>query len=180
MELRPIDFARNLLPARLKPRDNLVTERTRGGEALRPGVSYFLRNSGILTLRRYLIAVVSAIALTGCSEPIRHDDDLARKRAIEFAEVALVRRDFDKGYDLLSSGAKSHVPVEKFRETLLRLHPDGYPTRITATGYKPMFNERAIYVYLSGEASGKQFQYTITLEGTAASDYKVSIINRTL
>jgi hypothetical protein len=127
-----------------------------------------------------LFAVVLAIGLTGCSEPIRHNDDLARKRAIEFAEVALIRRDFDKGYALLSSGAKSHVPVEKFRETLSRLHPDGYPTRITSTGYKPMFNEKAIYVYLTGEASGKQFQYTITMEGTAASDYRVSIINRTL
>jgi hypothetical protein len=149
-------------------------------EALRPDINCFLRNSGIFTVQRCLIAVVLAIGLTGCSEPVQHDDDLARKRAIEFAEIALVRHDFDGGYALLSSGAKSHVTVEKFRETLLRLHPDGYPTRITVTGYKPMFNERAIYVYLSGEASGKQFQYTITLEGTAASDYRVSIINRTL
>ena len=146
---------------------------------MRSEVIHFFRNSGIFSLRRCLIAAVLAISLTGCSESIRHDDDLARRRAIEFAEVALIRRDFDGGYALLSSGAKSHVPVEKFRETLLRLHPDGYPTKITVTGYKPMFNEKAIYVYLSGEASGKQFQYTITLEGTAASDYRVLVITRT-
>lgn len=149
-------------------------------QALCPDAACFRRNSGIFLFGRCLIAVALASWFAGCSEPIRHDDDLARKRAIEFAEVALVKRDFDKGYALLSSGAKSHVPVEKFRETLSRLHPDGYPTRITATGYKPMFNEKAIYVYLSGEASGKQFQYTITMEGTAASDYRVSIVNRTL
>jgi len=149
-------------------------------KALRPDVICFPGNSVIFTAQRCLIAVVLAIGLTGCSEPIRHDDELARKRAIEFAEVALVRHDFDGGYALLSSGAKSHVTVEKFRETLSRLHPDGYPTRITSTGFKPMFNEKAIYVYLSGEASGRQFKYTIALEGTAASDYRVSIINRTL
>ena len=135
---------------------------------------------GILRFRLWLIASLLSAGLTSCSEPISHNDSLARQRALEFAEVALVRRDFDKGYALLSNAAKSHVPPEKFRETLLRLHEDGYPTKITATGFKPMFNEKAIYVYLSGEASGKSFQYTITLEGTAASDYKVSILNRTL
>lgn len=149
-------------------------------ETLRPDMICCFRNSGIFSLPRCWIAMLLAICLTGCSEPIRHNDDLARKRAIEFAEIALIRRDFDKGYALLSNGAKSHVPVEKFRETLSRLHQDGYPTRITSSGYKPMFNEKAIYVYLTGEASGKQFQYTITMEGTAASDYRVSIINRTL
>jgi hypothetical protein len=120
-----------------------------------------------------------AICFAACSEPIRHDDQLARQRALEFAEVALVRHDFEKGYALLSPEAKLHVPAEKFRETLSRLHQDGYPTKITATGYKPMFNEKAIYVYLSGEAAGKHFQYTITLEGTATSDYRVSIVTRT-
>jgi hypothetical protein len=134
----------------------------------------------MLWLKSSSIAIFVAICFIGCSEPIQHNDDLARKRAIEFAEAALVRRDFDKGYSLLSTGAKTHVSIEKFRETLLRLHQDGYPTKITASGYKPMFNEKAIYVYLTGEASGKQFQYTITLEGTAASDYRVSIVNRTL
>jgi hypothetical protein len=125
------------------------------------------------------IAIIAAVCFTACSEPIRHNDELARRRAVEFAEVALVRRDFDDGYALLSKGAKTHVSLEKFRETIARLHPEGYPTKVTASGYKPMFNEKAIYVYLTGEGLGKHFQYTITLEGTAASDYKVSIVNRT-
>ena len=151
-----------------------------GAQALRPESNCSIRNPESFSLCRCLIAWVLAISFAACSEPIRHNDELAQKRAIEFAEVALIGRDFDKGYALLSSGAKNHVPVDKFRETLARLHPDGYPTRVTAIGHKPMFNEKAIYVYLSGEASGKQFQYTITMEGTAASDYRVSIINRTL
>jgi hypothetical protein len=129
--------------------------------------------------QKLLAPIVAAVCFTGCSEQIRHNDDLARRRAIEFAEVALVRRDFETGYSLLSSGAKTYVSMEKFKETLTRLHPEGYPSKITATGYKPMFSEKAIYVYLTGEGSGKHFQYTITLEGTAASDYKVSIVNRT-
>ncbi len=130
------------------------------------------------SIGRCLMAMVLPFCFIGCS-PIKHDEELAKKRALEFAEVAFVRQNVEQGYARLSDEAKRHVTLEKFRETLSRLHPDGHPTRVSVTGYKPMFNEKMIYVFLSGESSGRQFQYMLTLEGTAASDYKVAVVTRT-
>ncbi len=124
------------------------------------------------------LAAILCLGIIGCT-PIRHDEALARKRALEFAEVAFVKPNVEQAYAQLSDEAKRHVSLEKFRETLSRLHPDGHPTRVSVTGYKPIFNEKAVYVFLRGEGSGQQFEYMLTLEGTAASDYKVSIVNRT-
>ncbi len=133
---------------------------------------------GSFPVRSFLTGTILCLCLIGCS-PIKHDEDLAKKRALEFAEVAFVRPNVDQAYAKLSDSAKRYVSLEKFRETLSRLQPDGHPTRVSVTGTKPMFNEKAIYVFLSGEGSGQQFQYILTLEGTAASDYKVSILTRT-
>ena len=105
---------------------------------------------------------------------------MAAKRALEFAEVALVKQDFDAAYALLSNKAKSYVTVEKFKETIRRLHPDGYPLTVRTTGFKPMKDEKAIYVYLSADTANRQFHYTLTLTGSAASDYQVSVVARTL
>lgn len=134
--------------------------------------------AGRLSVRQWLIAIILSLGFMGCS-PIRHDEELAKKRALEFAEIVLVKHNIEQGYAQLSDSAKHYVSVEKFRETIARLHPDGYPTRVTVTGYKPIFNEKVIYIFLSGTNSDKQFQYMLTLEGTAASDYKVSVIIRT-
>ena len=147
-------------------------------KALPPDLGHCAQRRGSFSIRRRLIAMILSLCFIGCS-PISQDEDLAKKRALEFAEVVFVKHNIEQGYAQLSDAAKRYVSVEKFRETILRLHPDGYPMRITVTGYKPMFNEKAIYIFLSGENSGKQFQYMLTLEGTAATDYRVSVITRT-
>ena len=131
-------------------------------------------------LRGSFFAIALAACLTGCSEPIAHDEEMAAKRALEFAEVALIKQDFDAAYALLSNKAKSYVPVEKFKETIRRLHPQGYPLTVRTTGFKPMTDEKAIYIYLSADTADGQFHYTLTLTGTAASDYQVSVVARTL
>lgn len=142
-------------------------------------LGYGAQRPGRFSIRPCLTAIFVCLCLTGCWQSIRHDEALAKKRALEFADLAFVRPNVEQAYAQLSDAAKRYVSLEKFRETLSRLHPDGHPTRVSVTGYKPMFNEKAIYIFLSGEGSGKQFQYMLTLEGTAASDYRVSVITRT-
>jgi hypothetical protein len=132
-----------------------------------------------LIVRRCCFAIFLATCLAGCSEPITHNEEMAAKRALEFAEVALVKQDLDAAYALLSNKAKSYVPVEKFKETIQRLHPNGYPLTVRTTGFKPMTDEKAIYIYLSADTADGQFHYALTLNGTAASDYKVSVVERT-
>ena len=119
------------------------------------------------------------VGFIGCSKPIEHNEKLAGKRALEFAEITLIKQNFDEGYALLANKARSYVPVETFKKTVSRLHPDGYPSTLTVTKFKPMLEEKALYVYLRGESSGREFHYTLTLNGTAASDHQVSVIDRT-
>jgi hypothetical protein len=118
------------------------------------------------------------IAVIACAKGVDHDENLAAQRASEFTDVAFVKRDVTNSYPLLSDAAKRYVPIDKFKETIDRLHRGTYPTSIVATEYEPMSGENAIYIYLSGENSTERFYYTVTMEGSARSDYRVSRFTR--
>jgi hypothetical protein len=127
---------------------------------------------------RILFFLLAATLAAACAKSFEHDPKRAAMRAEEFAQTVFVRRDFDTGYTLLSDGARRYVPPEKFKETVIRSHPKNFPTTVAATDYEPMSGEKAIYVYLTGENGGERFNYTVTLDGTAASDYKVTRFSR--
>lgn len=120
-----------------------------------------------------LCALVAVALMTGCAASIKHDQTLAAKRALEFARIALIDKNFDKAYEMLSDGGKRHVPSDKFKQSLASMHPRGYPSKLTAVEYEPMAGEKAIYIFLKGQNSEEQFGYRITLEGSADSDYRV-------
>lgn len=129
-------------------------------------------------MRNFLLLLAGAALLFACAESFEHDQKIAAKRAEEFAEVVFVQQNFEKGYAMLSDSGKRYVPTEKFKETVIKSHPKNYPTKIAATGYEPMAGEKAIYIYVTGENSGEQFNYTLILDGTAATDYKVTRFSR--
>ena len=112
-------------------------------------------------------------ALASCAGSVKHDETLAARRAIEFAQFAFVDKNFDKAYELLSDGGKRHLSLEKFKETITRMHPRSFPTKVTATEFQPMPGEKAIWIYLAGQNSEAQFQYRLTMEMTENGDYKV-------
>jgi hypothetical protein len=120
-----------------------------------------------------IYSLVSVGFLFGCAESKKHDENLAGQRAIEFAQVALVNQNFERAYELLSDSGKRHISLAKFKETLTRLHPRGFPTRVTAKEYQPMPGENALWIYLTGQNAEDQFQYRVTMEATATGDYKV-------
>jgi len=121
-----------------------------------------------------IAAIFSLIGMFGCAESIEHDSKLASKRAVEFAEVTFVRRNLDKGYALLADKARSYVPTEKFNEKVTKMHPNGYPSRVTAVNAVAVPGERIVNVSLRGEGSAGAFDYAVTLVGTAATDYQVT------
>ena len=129
-------------------------------------------------MRNLLLLLAAAGLFFACEQTVEHDPKTAGKRAEEFAQVVFVRRDFDRGYAMLSEGGKRYVPLEKFKETVIKSHPRNYPITIAATDYEPMAGEKAIYIYISGENGGEQFNYTLTLDGAAANDYKVTRFSR--
>jgi hypothetical protein len=124
-------------------------------------------------LHRYPLMLTLIPLLASCAKSTQHDENLAAKRAIEFAQVTLVDKNLDQGYELLAAGGKRHISLDKFKETLTRLHPRGFPTKITAKEYQPMPGENAMWIYLIGQNSEDQFQYRLTMEATGAGDYKV-------
>src|SRR5689334_20993789 len=88
-------------------------------------------------VRYALLSLVGLAVLwglpSGC-ESITHNEELAAKRAEEFAEVALVKQDLDGAYAMMSSKARSYLPLEIFKDTMSKSHPDGYPRMIKVVG----------------------------------------------
>ena len=44
--------------------------------------------------------------------------------------------------------------------------------------YEPMADEKAIYIFVTGRNDEEQFNYRFTMEGNAATDYKVLKIDQ--
>lgn len=124
-------------------------------------------------MRYHFFPLAFVMGLMGCAESINHDEVLAGRRAVEFAQAAFVKHDIKNGYALLSDSAKRYVSFEQFKEVLSRLHPKAFPTSVTASEYEPMPGEKAIHIFLIGENSGEHFYYRLTMEGTATTGYRV-------
>ncbi|HEY1371727.1 MAG TPA: hypothetical protein VGH50_04600 [Candidatus Binatia bacterium] len=128
-------------------------------------------------LRWLVVALILSAA--GCAEPITHNEELAMKRAEEFAEIALVKQNFDRAYEQMSSKARSYLPLQSFKEAMIGSHQDGYPKTIKATSVRPIKDASTIFVILRGQdGAGKVFEYQIMLNGSAKSGYEVSTIRR--
>jgi hypothetical protein len=124
-------------------------------------------------IRNLLIIELLTLVLASCAGSVKHDETLAARRAIEFAQLVFINKNFAKGYELLSGGGRRHLSLEKFKETLSRMHPRSFPTKVTATEFQPMPGEKAIWIYLAGQNAEEQFQYRFTMEATDNDDYKV-------
>jgi hypothetical protein len=147
---------------------------------IRPGLIFIIRRlAGKGSSCGYpLFPLALVIGLAGCVESINHDEVSAGKSAAEFARVAFVKRDTENGYALLSDSTKRYVSLEKFKEVLSRMHPKAFPKSVTAIEYEPMPGEKAMYIFLQGENSGERFYYRLTMEGTAATGYRVLRLDR--
>ena len=119
--------------------------------------------------------LLTVVWLTGCAESTKQNENLAAQRAIEFAGIVLINKDFDQGYELLSDGGKRHISLAKFKETMIRLHPRGFPSTVTAKEYQVMPGEYALWIYLDGQ--NPEMHYRLTMEATASGDYKVLTID---
>ncbi|HEX5605273.1 MAG TPA: hypothetical protein VFY96_02100 [Candidatus Binatia bacterium] len=113
------------------------------------------------------------LLIDGCAQSMKHDETAAARRAIEFAQAAFVDRKFDQAYELLSTGGKRHLSLEKFKETVTRMHSRGFPTKVIAKEFQPMPGENAIWIYLAGQNSEDQFGYRLTMESDGHGDYKI-------
>lgn len=122
------------------------------------------------------IVLYSAIGLffISCKPKISiiyHDEDMAADRALEFAQVAFVQKDYAKAYLLLSRDAKT--PFRKFESVIGEIHPNRFPNVIRAVEFEPMPGQKAMNIFLYGENAGEEFYYRVVMEGTKETDYRV-------
>ena len=115
--------------------------------------------------------------LLSCGENIQHDTDLAARRAVEFADLAFVRQNLEKSHLLLADSARSYVPLDKFRETIVKSHPSGYPTRVAPCGPSRLKAKKRSMSWCGAKRAQATSQYSLTLTGTAASDYRVTLFH---
>jgi hypothetical protein len=54
------------------------------------------------------------------------------------------------------------------------MDPNGHPSKVTAVNAAAVPGERIVNVSLRGEGSAGAFDYSVTLLGTAATDYRVT------
>ena len=129
-------------------------------------------------MRRILATIGLILCSAGCSENYTHDESLAAKAALEFADVAFVQHDVEKSYLLLADKARAYVPLEKYKETVLSMHTNGYPTKVAAQGAGAVKGVKLVNVALRGDGpNGLRFDYSLSLVGTAQSGYRVTTFN---
>ena len=126
-------------------------------------------------MQRCLAVFCLLLGLAGCSENYTHDEKLAAEQAVEFAEAAFVQHDFDRSYLLLADKARAYVPLEKFKEKVTYMHPNGYPIKVSIVSASAVFGEKIVNVMLHGSGRhGEQFEYALTMAGTAQTGYRVT------
>ena len=121
--------------------------------------------------------LLTALALASCAEKVEHDTVLAAKRAVEFAEATFVRQSLDQGYAMLADNVRGYVPLDKLAAKVRQMHPSGRPTKITAVSAAPVAGEKLVHVTLRSAGDGGQFEYAVSMAGTAATDYRVTTFN---
>jgi len=129
-------------------------------------------------MKSYFCWFLVLLGLAGCVDKYEHSPRLAADKAEEFAREAFVKKNYDAAYNLLADGTRRHVSAEQFRQTLTKNQSEPAPRKITATEYEPMPGEKAVYIYLEGDQGGAASNYRITMEGTAATGYKVLRFDR--
>jgi hypothetical protein len=125
------------------------------------------------------IALVLIFYFAGCAKSVPHDEVLAAKRALEFAEAVFVKRDIEGAYARLSDKTQRYVSIQQIQSMLSLSHLKGYPIKVRATEYEFIPSENnALYIFVVGENSTEQFTYRLMMERTTSSDYRVLQFDR--
>ena len=134
----------------------------------------------IFTINRiaFTLVFVLACSFTTCVRSIRHDQDSAAQRAVDFARAAMIQRDYSLAYQQLSPKWRKELTVEALKDLVNRMHPTNWPRTIAATEYEPLPGRQAMKIFLYAREHGEDFVYTFVMEGTADTGYKVSGVFR--
>ena len=119
--------------------------------------------------------VLLALLLSGCKiQAISHSPQLAAEAATRFARLALVERDYNKAYILLSPDTQKAFTEEAFIKEISKLNPTTYPREVTAKEFEPVPGQKAINIFLVGTSSDETYYYRIILVGDSIAGYTIA------
>jgi hypothetical protein len=98
---------------------------------------------------------------------------MARSKAEQFADAALIEHDLGSAYGLLSQAMRNQLSFEQFKYLISKMHPAQYPDAVNATEYEPLMGQKGMNIYLFGQTRNENFYYRFFMEGTKESDYTV-------
>lgn len=114
------------------------------------------------------------VALGGCSPNLYvHDPDKAAQSAMEFAHIALLQRNLDSAYTLVSANARAKLSLQSFVSSMKSMHQNSWPTWIETEYYAPMDGYEGVTIYLEGQGVNEQFSYRFVMDGSATQGYRV-------
>jgi hypothetical protein len=128
----------------------------------------------LLLLHLLMVVLFSA----GCVTVLRHEPQKAADEAEGFARTALIRQNLQAAYDASADEFQDYYSLEEFTDFIVKMHPDGYPDKVTATEYEPIPGQPAMNIYLVGTSENVSFYYRFVMQGSADDDYKVIGIYR--
>jgi hypothetical protein len=131
-------------------------------------------------MNKLLSVLIIGLLLAGCvsTSIIAHDEKKAAKAAERFATAAFLKRDYSDAYDLLSIDTKNRVSLVQFQETIIKMHPAGFPSAIKPVEFEPIPGQKAMNIFLVGQEGSESFYYRLVMEGTSHSGYQVAGIFR--
>ena len=128
-------------------------------------------------MRLLILSGLICALFLGCTPQVNvfnHEPSMAAKQADSFADIAFIKHEFENAYSKLSDGLKAHVSFGQFKEMITKMHPSNYPVKVRSIEFEPMPGQKAMNIFLFGEAGEEKFYYRFMMEGAKETDYKVS------
>ncbi len=92
---------------------------------------------------------------------------------MEFGTITLVQGDVERGYPLLVGDLRAKVPIETFREVIVKMHPAARPASLSAGEFEPAPSQGGMSIFLYGSQGDERFYYRLLMIGSATAGYGV-------
>ena len=127
----------------------------------------------VTSATRITLIVVICLLSISCFHYIHHDEEMAAEAAVKFAKLAFIDRDYGTARELLPTEVDQQFDAEKLKKFVENMHPDGFPTKVTATEYEPIPGTESMSIFLMGENDAEKIYYRFTVRGTSETGYKI-------
>lgn len=121
------------------------------------------------------LSLLALALLVGCKASyITHDEDKAAEQALRFAKAAFVTRNISEAYGFLVPDLQNQLPIDTFRATVEKMHPDGFPSSLEATEFEPAPGQESMQIFVNGRDGSSIFHYRFVMVGTKATGYRIA------